>query len=124
MTTTTLQLARILIQEVERNLPFVQKGQYMYYKQILMYSLYALGYAIDALVEKKLGKRPVGHGDRIHYLSQLGRKDLQDMYQNLIIMVFSKLETVAELTLEDLKNIVKKVHEMIESIANELSQHV
>ncbi len=96
----------------------------MYYKQILMYTLYALGYAIDALVEKKLGKRPVDHGDRIHYLAQLGRKDLQDMYQSLIVMVFSKLETVAELTLDDLRNIVRKVHEIIESVAKELSQHV
>ncbi len=122
MTSKYIELARILIQEVERNLQQVQPGQYIYYKQILMYTLYALGYAIDALVESKLRKRPIGHGDRIHYLAEIGRTDLRDLYQNLIVMVFSKLETVMELRLEDLTNIVHKVREVIDKISEEVSQ--
>jgi len=93
----------------------------MYYKQILMYTLYALGYAVDALIRKKLGTRPTGHGERINSLVKIGREDLKKMYESLIVMIFSKLETtVSPLSIEDLKNIVTKVNEKILEIEKEI----
>lgn len=118
--TRLIDLAKTIIEEVQRNLENVQPGQLMYYKQILMYTLYALGYAIDALIRKKLGIRPTGHGERINNLVKIGREDLKKMYESLIVMIFSKLETVSPLSIEDLKNIVTKVNEKILEIEKEI----
>ena len=118
--TRLIDLAKIIIEEVQRNLETVQPGQLMYYKQILMYTLYALGYAVDALIKKKTGTRPTGHGERINKLTKIGREDLRKMYERLITMIFSKLETVSMLSIEDLKNIVTKVNEKINEIEQEI----
>ncbi len=115
-----LKLAKTIMEDVLRNLEQVQPGQLMYYKQILMYTLYAFGYAVDALAMNKLGIRPTGHGERLNILSKLGREDLRKIYESLIVMIFSKLETVSMLNIEDLKNIVKKVNEKIVEIENEI----
>ncbi len=115
-----VELAKTIIEEVQRNLETVQPGQLMYYKQILMYTLYALGYAVDALIISKTGTRPTGHGERINKLTKIGRQDLKKMYESLIVMIFSKLETVSMISTEDLKNIVTKVNEKINEIENEI----
>ena len=119
-----LALARTLLEEIERNLAQIQDGQLLYYKQILMYTLYALGHAVDALVLSKLNVKPSGHGDRLLYLTQLGREDIRQLYEKLIVLVFSKLETVASLKVQDLRYVVDRVKSVINSIAKEIYQHV
>jgi len=121
-----LGVAKALLEDVEHNLELVQEGQLLYYKQILMYTLYALGNAVDALILSRLGVKPAGHNDRLYYLSQLGRADLKELYEWLIVLVFSKLETVAPLSRDDLRNIVSKVRDVISMIEAEVTgtQHV
>ncbi len=117
-----LEVSQALLEDVERNLDLVQDGQLLYYKQVLMYTLYALGNAVDALLLAKLGVRPAGHNDRIYYLIQLGRAELKELYEWLIVLVFSKLETVMPLTRDDLRAVVSRVKDIVRSIERELSE--
>ncbi len=122
-----LNISRAVLEDVERNLELVQEGQLLYYKQILMYALHALGAAVDALISARLGARPSGHDERLLYLSQLNRDDLKKLYEWLIVLVFSKLETVQALSKSELRTIISEVREAVNRIEREIreqSQHV
>ncbi len=122
MSTGLIKLAKTLMEDVFRNLENIQPGQLMYYKQILMYALYALGYAVDALVSHKLGTRPTGHGERLSMLLKIGREDIRKMYEQLIVLVFSKLETLSSLSVDNIKEIVRKINEKIEEIEHDIKK--
>ena len=119
-----LEIAKSFLKDAENGYNRIFFKDLEVIRKAITCAFFAYGFAIDALVILKTGRRPSGHHERIKSLDKINRIDLKEEYMNLLIKIYSpRMDTFIEFTGYGVRRFFQRIKDLINEIENEIKNN-